>query len=99
MATRWTGLEEFTDLIKRIEDMPSNLGKEMQDRLQQLTPKRTGRLANAWEQDVDGYNVTLRNDLPYAAVVEYGDADQAPAGMARTTLNEVPAMVKKHLGD
>jgi hypothetical protein len=57
------------------------------------TPVDTGQARDGWVKT----ETTISNDVPYIGVLEYGSSDQAPNGMIRITLEEVPAKITEFL--
>lgn len=44
-----------------------------------------------------GGEIWLVNNLPYAGKLEYGHSQQAPYGMVRTTLANIPAAIEQYI--
>lgn len=59
-----------------------------------------GSLKAAWELDSYEDREVIHNDLPYAQRVEYGWSTQAPEGMMRITIKDLPSLIRGlKLGD
>lgn len=71
-----------------------DLSREVFDRLVQLTPVDTGFCADSWEYDFQGDSCTFYNPCDYASYLDDGWSNQAPDGMTRPVLQELPALVR-----
>lgn len=54
-----------------------------------------GSLKTAWQIEINGDEVVISNELPYAERVENGWSTQAPAGMMRISLLEWNFLLEK----
>lgn len=65
--------------------------EELFTRIVRRTPVDTGKAADGWQ--IDGTSIT--NDVEYIQYLENGHSDQAPIGMIRISLEEVPQIIEK----
>jgi hypothetical protein len=72
--------------------------KEVETRVARRTPVRLGRAQRGWHSEVDTSTLTaeISNQVPYIGILEEGSSDQAPNGMVRITLEEVPEIIKSY---
>ncbi len=54
------------------------------------------RIAEQMQTQPEGAVFYITNSLPYAKALEYGHSDQAPAGMVRLTVVELPNLIKTY---
>lgn len=55
-----------------------------------------GRIADQMQNQPEGAVFYITNSLPYAKRLEYGYSDQAPQGMVRLTVVELPNLIKTY---
>ena len=81
-----------------IEGLVSYVSKEILDRVQLRTPVKSGRARDGWELvQTSETEITINNNVPYIGLLEEGNSTQAPNGMVRVTLEEVPDIISKYL--
>lgn len=80
-------LPDFDALIE-------NITEELALRIQARTPVDTGNARDGWNIVGKG---DIVNHVPYIQYLEYGHSNQAPAGMIRVSLAEVPQIAEKYL--
>lgn len=85
-AYRFDGLDEWEQALARAVDeqypeefkaMVVQVAMELQSRVKEKTPKKTGRLQNAWQvgpirKRGDQYVIEVYNNVEYAEAVEWG---------------------------
>lgn len=69
-----------------------------EERLRQVSPVRTGRLASNWIVDANLTSLTMRNPTPYAGFVEYGTRFMAARPMASRVAPEVRDYYLRRVG-
>lgn len=77
---------ELTDWDKVVNEVRN----EVYDRIVRRTPVDTGTARDGWVLAQEGSVATINNDVPYIDELEEGSSKQAPNGMVRITLEEVP---------
>lgn len=81
-----------------IEGLVSYVSEEILDRVQRRTPVKSGRARDGWELvQTSETEITINNNVPYIGLLEEGNSTQAPNGMVRVTLEEVPDIISKYL--
>jgi hypothetical protein len=71
------------------KSLPQKVVDELFPRIVNRTPINTGRARDGWVKD----NTTISNNVPYIGVLENGSSDQAPEGMVRVSLEEIPQII------
>jgi hypothetical protein len=79
--------------IPDVEGLKEWLIEELALRIQARTPVDTGNARDGWNIDGDA----IVNFVEYIQYLEYGHSQQAPNGMVRVTLAEVPMLIEKYL--
>lgn len=80
-----------------INGLMNYVGDEMLHRIQRRTPIKTGYAESRWDKTQTTENlVQITNDAPYIGVLENGSSDQAPNGMVRITMEEVPDIIDEY---
>lgn len=88
-ATRQRLEEDLRDFQERVMDL-------VLQEAPRFTPKRTGRAAKGWEQDVRAGKMEVINRVPYVRYLEkpYVKSKQAPEGIIGPTLTSVERKIK-----
>lgn len=81
--------------IPDIDDLKEYIIEEVALRIQARTPVDTGNARDGWNIDGDA----IVNMVPYVQYLEFGWSQQAPNGMVRVTLAEVPQLIQKYLAE
>lgn len=97
MAAQWKGIDQLDDLIAKVQSLPQKVAEEMQQRVMDRTPVRSGYLKSRWQVVYTTTGFTLGNDAPYASFVEFGTPKMSPVGMLGTTVMELPQVVTQIL--
>lgn len=89
----WSGLREWhRGLARAYEESVKETAERVTDRARELTPVQTGRLRDGWETEITGggfsTGAVIKNETPYAAVVEFGTRSRPPVGMLTLALAE-----------
>jgi hypothetical protein len=87
---QWKGLDQIDDLIEKVESLPARVAEEMQTRVMDRTPVRSGYLKSRWQIQYTTTGFILGNDATYAPYVEFGTPKMHPVGMLGTTVMELP---------
>lgn len=70
---------------------------EVFKRIKERTPVRTGRCKSNWDMtdhsEGRGTSYRIFNPTPYVSFLENGHSRQAPEGMVRPTLQELPEII------
>ena len=92
-------LEDICDeYIKGLGALPQEIGAEFKRQVMTNTPVLTGYLRSRWTYVVTQKgNVTISNDAPYAAFVEYGTYHMAPRAFTRRTITNFDAILTQAL--
>jgi len=83
----------FAGLNNRGRKFQEEVILEFMVRVKARTPVRTGHLQNSWGAIKRQSDVEIYNTADYAEHVEYGTDRQAPRGMLRATLLEMPEIM------
>lgn len=87
-------LPDFDGLVKHV-------GEEILQRVKRRTPRKTGYAESRWEKTEStsdtATQVNISNDAPYIGILENGNSQQAPEGMVRITLEEIPDIITEYL--
>ena len=75
------------------DGLRAHLISELHRRISQRTPVDTGRARAGWEIT----EVGIRNDVPYIGFLEEGTTNMRPFGMVKTSLQEIPSIIKDYL--
>jgi len=70
---------------------------EVQVRVERRTPVDTGLAQSSWETEVSETSGRIFNETPYVGFLENGTSKMAPFYMVKTTLEEVPDIIKAAL--
>lgn len=80
-----------------MKGLVSYVSKEILDRVKRRTPVKSGRARDGWELvETSETSTEINNSVPYIGTLEEGNSTQAPNGMVRVTLEEVPDMIDKY---
>lgn len=79
--------------IPDLKGLEEDLVEQLFLRIQARTPVDTGNARDGW--NIDGLNII--NMVPYIVYLENGWSKQAPAGMIRVSLEEVPQIIQKYI--
>jgi HK97 gp10 family phage protein len=83
-------VDRLNNAVKdKMEKFKEELAKEFLSRVQRRTPVITGKLLSGWRATVEGDNIVIVNEVPYAPFVEFGTHKMAPRAMVRRTLEEM----------
>ena len=92
-------LEDICDeFVKGLEALPQEIGAEFKRQVMTNTPVLTGYLRSRWTYVVTQKgNVTISNDAPYAAFVEYGTPYMAPRFYTKKTIANMDFILSQAL--
>lgn len=67
---------------------------EVKDRIVRRTPVATGRAQAGWQATSEPTKGQITNVVPYIGFLEDGTVHMAAVGMVRTTLEELPDIIR-----
>ena len=79
------------DFGKVVEEVTA----EIKERVERRTPVRTGLAQSSWEVEVGDRKGRIFNEVPYVGFLENGTSKMPAHYMVRTTLEEVPDIIKE----
>lgn len=93
-------IEETAEVFRRRVEKKTPIGDPSLWKYEAPPGYKPGTLKTSWNLDKQSRGgeiktVMVYNTAPYAAVVEQGWSTQAPAGMMRVTIKEVPDIMAK----
>lgn len=81
---------------ERIRNILQDFTTEFMNRLIRRTPIDTGRARNGWKHGkIDFTYIEVYNEVPYVVYLEEGSSKQAPNGMLRITMEEIPQILQE----
>ena len=81
-----------------IKGLAAAVAEEAFSRIVRRTPVDTGAARDAWRITAKGStNYEITNPKPYISRLEKGWSGQAPSGMVRITLEEVPTIIRQFI--
>lgn len=81
-----------------LSGLVNHVTNEVFDRVVRRTPVRGGTARDGWTRTTTGDTTSeINNNVPYVGILEEGTSTQAPNGMVRVTLEEVPDIINKYL--
>ena len=93
-------MADLSDLILKYDkrvDALIGVADEAAAEIQTRTPVDTGAARKSWKKAVVGNYIYWTNWVAYIRRLEYGHSKQAPRGMVRITLADLPAMARRAL--
>lgn len=78
----------FETLNKQLDGFSDAFTEEFLSRVKRRTPVASGRLQAGWQAESTDTEITIANEVPYAAHVEYGTKNMDPSRMLTTTIAE-----------
>ena len=86
-------IAKYDKRVDALIDVADEAGAEVQVR----TPVDTGEARKGWKRAVVGDYIYWTNGVDYIRRLEYGHSKQAPNGMVRITLADLPAKARRAL--
>jgi hypothetical protein len=83
--------------MPNIQGLVEHVGKEIQSRVSNRTPVRTGTARDGWDLTVSPATVRINNSVPYIGILENGTSTHKANNMVRTTMEEVPSIIENYL--
>lgn len=84
----------LTDVQENIDKLIADVAAEVESRVRDRTPVRTGYARSRWQTEVRDDGFDIGNDAEYISFLELGSSQQAPLGMLGITMEEVPDIVE-----
>ena len=83
-------------IAKAKRNVPSleGVADEGLSRVSRRNPVDTGNSRSRWRKTASGDYIYVTNDAPYIRALEYGHSAQAPNGMVRRTMAEMPDIAR-----
>ena len=91
------GIRETRQMLdKELRDFQERVMDLVLEEAPRFTPKRTGRAARGWEQDVRQGKMEVVNRVPYVRYLEkpFVKSKQAPEGIIGPTLTSVERKIR-----
>ena len=86
---------DLKDLIDTFDGLGDHILDESLKRIKRRTPVDTGKAKRSWFKEDDG--IYSDDDPDKIMALENGHSDQAPSGMFKITVAEIPDIVEEYI--